>query len=187
MVESLNLVLLAALWGATSSTLTDALHGYFHYVRSLFWRSLIDWFDMHYIEFYQTRLNTHVSAIFDQMGMDTRCRMFKHNDLSWSDGAQHKYQFLVTPSWTAYFLQLFMLGYWVLLPANRDHEHVTMLVHKDTAQALVEVVNGMDSGQCLSDDNMALLKDVFATDQESKGLAYIWSRISSIILWCFEV
>ena len=142
---------------------------------------------MHYIEFYQTRLNTHISAIFDQMGMDTRCRMFKHNDLSWSDGAQHKYQFLVTPSWTAYFLQLFMLGYWVLLPANRDHEHVTMLVHKDTAQALVEVVNGMDSGQCLSHDNMALLKDVFATDQESKGLAYIWSRIYSIILWCFEV
>ena len=128
MVESFTVFVVAAALGASSTVVSEVLRTYLHYLGCFVWQGVVGLLKLYHLDYYQSKMSAHLGALLDEVGLDSNCRTFKHKDASWKDGRPETYIFLGTPSWSAYFLQLVMLGHWIWLPRDVEGEHVCMLV-----------------------------------------------------------
>ena len=177
MVESLTVFLLVAVIGATSAAVSEFFHNYLHYLGCLAWQTIVLFLDLHHIENYQNKISNHLGALLDLVGLDARCRTFKHKDASWDDGRPQKYIFLGTPTWSDYIVQCTMLGHWIFLPHDVDRKTVSMCVTRPVFVILSELCNKLEAGVPLDDEDTFRLREILNLNVESKGLWHLWNRL----------
>ena len=132
MTDTLTVVIIASVVAACTATLSGVLQHYFQYWKSYVWVEFARTLDIYECQFHQSHLNQTIGAIFDMLHQDSHCRSFTYKASSWGDGCQHGYIYLPTPDWKAYWLQLFMVGYYIYVPSD-PKKTLSMLATKEAA------------------------------------------------------
>lgn len=171
MTDTLIVVIIASVVGACTATLTGAFQHYFHYLQSLIWVAFARALNMHSVEFHQTKVNSFGGTVLDLMEQDSHCRSFTYKTSSWADGNQHHFIFLPTPTWKAYWLQVFMLGHWIYVPSD-PKKSLSMLVSKDAAEVFMLAANYLDRNEDIPDVVLQALRRAFHCDMPTKSLSY---------------